>query len=78
MAAFIRMLSVAEKSGLNPAPSSSSDTTRPQPTTRPSVGRVTRAMILRSVDFPAPFAPITPRIMPCGTEKDTWRNAHKS
>ena len=64
IAAFIRMLSCAEKSGLKPAPSSSSDTTRPKPMTRPSVGRVTRAMIFSSVDLPAPFAPMTPRIVP--------------
>ena len=31
--------------------------------TRPSVGRVTRAMILSSVDLPAPLAPMMPRIV---------------
>ncbi len=74
----MRMLSRAEKSGLNPAPSSSSETTRPWPTTRPSVGRTTRAMILSSVDLPAPFGPRMPRIVPAGTAKDTLRSAHSS
>jgi hypothetical protein len=35
--------------------------------TRPSVGLVTRAMIFSSVDFPAPFAPTMPRIVPGST-----------
>jgi hypothetical protein len=47
-----------------PLPSSRSAPTVPRRSTRPCVGRRTPATILSSVDFPAPFSPMTPTDSP--------------
>ena len=51
-------------SGWKPEPSSSSAPTRPLTATVPRVGLMTPATIFSSVDFPAPFSPITPSDSP--------------
>ena len=59
------------KSGWKPAPSSSSAEMRPSTSIVPDVGFAVPAMSLRSVDFPDPFAPTTPKHCPRSTAKLT-------
>ena len=41
------------------------------------MGLVMPATSFSSVDFPEPFSPITPKVEPCGTSKDTPSSAVK-
>src|SRR4051794_28263173 len=75
---FRWMLSRPENSGWKPAPSSSSDDTRPWTSTSPDVGRVMPARSLSNVDLPAPFSPMMPTVLPCGMSRYTLRRATKS
>ncbi len=63
------MLSRPENSGWKPAPSSSSEATRPCTASSPSVGRVMPVSSLSSEDLPAPFSPMIPTVEPCGTSR---------
>jgi hypothetical protein len=56
------MLSRPENSGWKPAPSSSSDDTRPCTRTSPVVGSVMPVRSFSSVDLPAPFSPMMPTV----------------
>src|SRR5262245_24849504 len=47
----------------------------PSRTIRPAVGRSTPVRQLNSVDFPAPFGPMTARISPGATASETWLSA---
>jgi hypothetical protein len=64
-------------SGLKPAPSSSSDETRPVTVTRPLVGHTIPAISCRSVLLPDPLLPTTPSVAPAGTRSETSLNAQK-
>ena len=64
IAAFMKMFSRALNSSSKPAPSSISETTRPRPFTRPSVGWTIFARTLRRVLLPAPLAPMMPSTEP--------------
>jgi hypothetical protein len=64
-----------EKSGWKPAPISRSADTRPRTSARPEVGRDVPASTFSSVDFPDPFAPITPSVSPVSTAKLTSSSA---
>ena len=50
----------------------------PRSTARPVVGSTIRERIFRSVDFPAPFRPISPMMSPCSISKLTSRSAQNS
>src|SRR5271165_609230 len=50
---------------------------RPAKTTRPALGRKIPAISAKSVDFPAPLGPISPRISRSATPKSTSRTAHR-
>ena len=63
------MFSRPVSSGWKPVPTSSRLPTRPRMTACPAVGVVIRVRSFRSVDFPAPLRPMTPRTSPCSTEK---------
>src|SRR5918995_6590810 len=67
-----------ERAALNPTPRASSVLTFPRTTMRPSVGGRIPAIMRISVDFPAPFAPMMPSVVPCGTTKETSRTASTS
>src|SRR5438132_558855 len=74
------MFSRPDNSGSNPAPSSSSGTTRPAVFTVPARGRSTRAITLRSVVFPAPSRPRMPSDSPApvdGNAKDLDQVVHR-
>ena len=71
----ISTFSRPESSGWKPAPSSSSAASRPRTSTAPRVGRTIPASSFSSVDFPEPFAPMTPRVSPAGTSKETPSSA---
>ncbi len=58
-------------SGWKPAPSSISAEIRPSTTRLPRVGLVMPATSLSRVDLPEPFSPMTPKVEPRGTSKDT-------
>ena len=51
------------------------DTLNPRMRTSPEVGGIDPAMRLKSVVFPAPFGPMTPRISPCRSSRSTWSTA---
>ena len=70
-------LSRPEKSGLKPAPSSSSAAMRPSTRTVPVVGVTVPHSSCNSVDLPAPLLPITPSDSPLRTCSDTSRSAQK-
>src|SRR6185437_6417906 len=74
-AAARSMLASPVYSGWKPEPSSRSAPTRPFTSTMPRVGLMTPAMILRSVDLPAPFSPITPSDSPRSIANDTSSSA---
>src|SRR4051812_6354378 len=78
MAPFRKTLSRPLSSGWKPVPTSRIELTRPAISAYPSVGSVMRARIERSVDFPAPFGPITPSTSPRPTSNDTSRRAQTS
>ena len=63
------MLSRPENSGWKPAPSSINDVTRPFTCTSPCVGSVTPDRSFKSVDLPAPFAPMIPIVEPFATSR---------
>jgi hypothetical protein len=50
---------------------------RPSTTGLPLVGLVIPARSFRRVDFPEPLAPMTPKVEPLGTSKDTPLRAVK-
>src|SRR5215469_7839477 len=52
-------------------------TSRPSTNTRPAVGRRCPVIRLNSVDFPAPFGPMTAAISPSATAKWTSVTARK-
>src|SRR3989442_8315044 len=70
------MFSRPVSSGWIPLRISMSEAIRPVVETRPAHGCVIREMSLRVVDFPPPFAPITPTASPSLTENDTSASAH--
>ncbi len=51
---------------------------RPFILTRPVVGAVIREMILSSVDFPAPLAPMIASVSPFSISKEMFFKAQKS
>src|ERR1051325_4181692 len=59
------------RSGANPIPSSSIDTTRPCTVIRPAVGLRTGPRIFSSVLLPPPLRPMMPTISPGATSKRT-------
>ena len=61
------------KSGWNPAPSSSSDPTRPPAATRPVVGLMIPAISRSSVDLPEPLRPTSPTASPGAIPSETSR-----
>jgi hypothetical protein len=69
----IRPLSMAfsrpVKSGLNPVPMPKIADRRPRTSTSPVVGRKTPEIMLKSVLFPAPLRPTTPRVVPGSTSR---------
>jgi hypothetical protein len=69
------MLSRPDSSPLKPAPSSSSEDTRPFTSTVPVVGRRIPVRIFSSVDFPDPLCPISPTVWPAGISRSTSRRA---
>ena len=73
MATFSRPLI----SGWKPAPSSIKAEMRPATARVPRVGGVMPATSFRSVDFPDPFSPMTPKVAPRGTSKLTPSSAVK-
>ncbi len=75
MEPFKKMFSRPVSSGWKPAPTSSSEATRPRISTRPAVGSVMRERILSSVDLPAPLRPMMPMTSPGWTSKLTSRSA---
>ncbi len=77
-AAFIRAFSRPVNSGWKPMPSSRIEATVPERSTLPEVARVVPATIFRSVDFPAPFSPMSPRARPRGSVKETSERAWNS
>ena len=72
------MFSSPVKSGLNPAPSSSSAATRPLTFRSPVVGASVPHTICKSVDFPAPLRPTMPTTSPGLMAKFTPLSAQKS
>src|SRR4051794_18986945 len=60
---------------LKPTPSASRVLTRPCTSMRPEVGGRMPAIVRTSVDLPAPFAPTTPRTLPCSTLNETFWTA---
>ncbi len=76
--AFSSTFSRPVKSGWKPAPSSSSETTRPLVSTVPrSAGRIP-AITVSSVLLPAPLAPTTPSAVPGTTSRSTSFSATTS
>ena len=73
MATFSRPLI----SGWKPAPSSMRAEMRPSTVSVPRVGLVIPARSFSSVDLPEPFSPMTPKVVPLGTSKDTPSRAVK-
>ena len=67
MATFSRPLI----SGWKPAPSSMRAEMRPSTRSAPRVGLVMPASSLSRVDLPEPFSPMTPKVAPRGTSKET-------
>jgi len=65
-------------SGWKPVPTSSKLPTRPRISARPCVGVVIRVSTLRSVDFPAPFRPMTPSAWPSSRLNETSLSAQIS
>jgi len=63
------------KSGWKPAPSSSSDATRPPASTRPEVGVMIRDTIRSKVDLPEPLRPTRPTASPGSIVSETSRSA---
>ncbi len=74
---LMMIFSVPVMSGWKPAPSSSRGVFLPLTSMLPFVGRATPKSSERSVLFPAPFLPITPRHSPFLTEKLTPFSAQK-
>jgi hypothetical protein len=66
-----RMFSRPVNCWWNPSPRSSSVLRLARTSRWPSLGRVMPPMILRRVDLPAPFGPMTPKLRPRRTENDT-------
>ena len=62
-------------SGWNPAPSSSSEATRPPASTRPEVGPMIPETMRRSVVLPEPLRPTRPTASPGSTVSETSRSA---
>src|SRR3954447_4418418 len=60
---------------LKPTPSANRVLTRPCTSMRPEVGGRMPAIVRTSVDLPAPFAPTTPRTLPCSTLNETFWTA---
>jgi hypothetical protein len=77
-AAFIARVLAAGELGWKPMPSSRIEATVPCSSIEPECGLVVPATIFRSVDFPAPFSPISPSAPPRGSSKETSRRAWKS
>ena len=77
MMPLIMTFSRPEISGWNPAPSSMSADTRPCTVRLPREGFVIPATSLSRVDLPEPFSPITPKVEPRATSKDTLSSAVK-
>jgi hypothetical protein len=77
MIPLIMTFSRPEISGWKPAPSSIRAETRPSTIRVPRLGLVIPATSLSSVDFPEPFSPITPKVEPRGTSKETPSRAVK-
>ena len=77
MIPLIATFSRPEISGWKPAPSSMRAETRPSTARLPRVGLVMPATSLRSVDLPEPFSPMTPKVDPFGTSKETPSSAVK-
>ena len=72
------MFSRPVSSGLKPAPSSSSDVTRPDVATDPPSGSSTPATSCSSVLLPHPFGPMTPTVVPASMRSDTSDSAHSA
>ena len=75
MTPLMTTFSRPEISGWKPAPSSISAETFPSTRSVPEVGLKRPATSLRSVDFPEPFAPMTPNVSPRRTSNETSESA---
>ena len=75
MTPLMTTFSRPEISGWKPAPSSMRAETLPSTRREPEVGLKRPATSLRSVDFPEPFAPMTPKVSPRLTPKETPESA---
>ena len=75
MTPLITTFSRPEISGWKPAPSSMRAETLPSTRRVPEVGLKSPATSFSSVDFPDPFAPMTPNVSPRRTSKETDESA---
>lgn len=75
MTPLMTTFSRPEISGWKPAPSSMRAETFPSTRSVPEVGLKRPATSLRSVDFPEPFAPMTPNVSPRRTSNETPESA---
>jgi hypothetical protein len=73
-----KMFSRPDSSGWKPDPTSSNDAIFPRTVMEPVLGCRISAMHFKSVDFPEPFRPMSPKVDPAGTSNETSRNAQKS
>ena len=77
-APFRNTFSRPVNSGWNPAPSSSSDATRPPTATCPRVGLMIPATSLSSVVLPEPLRPTSPTASPGAASRSTPESAQTS
>ena len=77
-APFRNTFSRPDRSGWNPAASSSRPKTLPLAIIRPDVGCIVPASSLSNVLFPAPLRPMIPSVRPASTENETPSRAQNS